>query len=51
MTRYQNFRIQGAAMSVKKKPSGGRSAQVEVEAPGGTQSAAERRSAKSHQSI
>ena len=33
-------------MSVKKKPSGGRSAQVEVGAPGGTQSAVERRSAE-----
>ena len=33
-------------MSVKKKPSGRRSLQVEVEVPGSTQSAAERRSAE-----
>ena len=33
-------------MSVKKKPSGRRSVQVEVEVPGSTQSAAERRSAE-----
>ena len=33
-------------MSVKKKPSGRRSVQVEVEAPGSTQSAAARRSAE-----
>ena len=34
LTRYQNFRIQGAIMSVKKEASGRRSVQVEVEAPG-----------------
>jgi len=33
-------------MSVKKEPSGRRSVQVEVEVPGSTQSAAERRSAE-----
>ena len=33
-------------MSVKKEPSGRRSVQVEVEVPGGTQSAVERRSAE-----
>ena len=33
-------------MSVKKEPSGRRSVQVEVEVPGSTQSAAERRSAQ-----
>ena len=33
-------------MSVKKEASGRRSVQVEVEVPGGTQSAAERRSAE-----
>src|SRR6202163_1710757 len=37
---------QGAIMSVKKEPSGRRSVQVEVEVPGSTQSAAERRSAE-----
>jgi len=34
LTRYQNFRIQGAIMSVKKEASGRRSVQVEVEVPG-----------------
>src|SRR5262249_16771334 len=33
-------------MSVKKKPTGRRSGQVEVEVPGSTQSAAERRAAE-----
>jgi hypothetical protein len=46
MTRCQNFRIQGVIMSVKKKASGRRSAQVEVEVPGSTQSAVARRSAE-----
>jgi uncharacterized protein YndB with AHSA1/START domain len=34
LTRYQNFRIQGAIMSVKKEASGRRSVQMEVEVPG-----------------
>jgi len=34
LTRYQNFRIQGAIMSVKKEASGRRSVQVEVEVSG-----------------
>jgi hypothetical protein len=37
---------QGAIMSVKRKPSGRRSVQVEVEVPGSTQSAVARRSAE-----
>jgi hypothetical protein len=46
LTRYQNFRIQGAIMSVKKELPGRRSTKVEVEADGKTQSAAERRAAE-----
>jgi uncharacterized protein YndB with AHSA1/START domain len=34
LTSYQNFRIQGAIMSVKKEPSGRRSVHLEVEVPG-----------------
>jgi uncharacterized protein YndB with AHSA1/START domain len=34
LTCHQNFRIQGAVMSVKKEASGRRSVQVEVEVPG-----------------
>jgi hypothetical protein len=34
LTRYQNIRIQGANMSVKKEASGRRSVRVEVEVPG-----------------
>jgi hypothetical protein len=44
--RGVDIQPQGAIMSVKKKASGRRSAQVEVEVPGSTQSAAERRSAE-----
>src|SRR5438067_7245382 len=40
------IRTQGSIMSVKKEPSGRRSVQVEVEVPGSTQSAVERRSAE-----
>jgi uncharacterized protein YndB with AHSA1/START domain len=32
--RYQNFRIQGTSISVKKEAPGRRSVQVEVEVPG-----------------
>jgi hypothetical protein len=42
----QEIQSQGAIMSVKKNTSGRRSAPVEVEVPGSTQSAAERRSAE-----
>src|SRR5262249_18363470 len=34
LTHYQNFRIQGAIMSVNKEANGRRSVQVEVEVPG-----------------
>jgi hypothetical protein len=46
LTRYQNFGIQGNLMSVKNEASGRNSVQVEVEVPGSTQTAGERRSAE-----